>query len=185
MSEKISAGHILLAEPFMIDPNFKRSVVLLCDHTKKDGTVGFVLNKNLGLQITELIHEFPEFEAEVYYGGPVQTDSIHYIHNVGDLLENSTKVIDGVWWGGDFEKLKFLISAELIKPENIRFFVGYSGWSANQLDNEMKLGSWVLSEMFANYLFQSKPAELWQQVMKNKGDRFEVIADMPDGVNWN
>lgn len=185
MSNKVTTGSILLAEPFMVDPNFKRSVVLLCDHTRAEGTVGFVLNKNLGLQINELILEFPDFESEVYYGGPVQTDSIHYIHNVGDILDNSTKVVDGVWWGGDFDKLKGLINANLIEPENIRFFVGYSGWSPGQLTNEMQLGSWVLTEMYANYLFKSKPDSLWQQVMKNKGDRYEVIADMPDGVNWN
>jgi len=185
MSKKISTGNILLAEPFMIDPNFKRSVVLLCDHTKEEGTVGFVLNKNLGLKINELILEFPAFDTEVYYGGPVQTDSIHYIHNVGDILDNSTPVVDGVWWGGDFEKLKFLIASDLVQPHNIRFFVGYSGWSPGQLDKEMESGSWVTTEMFANYLFKSKPDSLWQQVMKNKGDRYEVIADMSDGVNWN
>ncbi len=185
MSKKISTGTILLAEPFMVDPNFKRSVVLLCDHSEEEGTVGFVLNKNLGLQVNELILDFPSFDAEVYYGGPVQTDSIHYIHNVGDLLDNSTKVVDGVWWGGDFEKLKFLITSDLVKPDNIRFFVGYSGWSTGQLDKELKLGSWVITEMFANYLFNNKSDSLWQEVMKNKGDRYEVIADMSDGVNWN
>lgn len=185
MSEKIATGNILLAEPFMIDPNFKRSVVLLCDHTKEEGTVGFVLNKNLGLKINELILEFPAFDTEVYYGGPVQTDSIHYIHNVGDILENSTPVVEGVWWGGDFEKLKFLISADLVQPHNIRFFVGYSGWSPGQLNKEMDHGSWVVTEMYANYLFKSEADSLWQQVMKNKGDRYEVIADMSDGVNWN
>ncbi|MEM6320085.1 MAG: YqgE/AlgH family protein [Bacteroidota bacterium] len=185
MKHKIATGKILLAEPFMIDPNFKRSVVCVCDHTKEDGTVGFVLNKNLGLQVNELILEFPDFDAEVYYGGPVQTDSIHYIHSAGDILDNSTPVVDGVWWGGDFEKLKFLIASSLIEPKDIRFFVGYSGWSPGQLDNEMEHGSWVVTDMYANYLFKSKPDSLWQQVMKNKGDRFEVIADMPDGVNWN
>lgn len=185
MSKKISTGTILLAEPFMVDPNFKRSVVLLCDHTKEEGTVGFVLNKNLGLQINELILDFPAFDAEVFYGGPVQTDSIHYIHNAGDILDDSTKVVDGVWWGGDFEKLKFLITSDLIQPHNIRFFVGYSGWSPGQLSKEMGSGSWVISEMFANYLFKSEAASLWQQVMKNKGDRYEVIADMSDGLNWN
>ena len=185
MKNKVTIGKILLAEPFMVDSNFKRSVVLICDHTQDDGTVGFILNKNLGLPITELILEFPDFDSLVYYGGPVQTDSIHYIHNVGDLLENSTKIVDGVWWGGDFEKLKFLIASKLIHPKNIRFFVGYSGWSPGQLTNEMEYNSWVLSEMYANYLFKSEPDSLWQKVMKNKGDRFEVIADMPDGVNWN
>ena len=173
--QKANTGNILIAEPFMVDPNFKRSVVLLCDHTKDEGTVGFVLNKPLGLRINELIIDFPQFDIEVYYGGPVQTDSIHYIHNVGGLLDNSTKVVDGVWWGGDFDKLKFLISSEMIKPHNIRFFVGYSGWSPGQLNEEMNFGSWVISDMFANYLFKSRPTKLWKQVMNNKGDAYTCL----------
>ena len=183
--EQAQTGSILIAEPFMVDPNFKRAVVGLCDHTEEEGTVGFVLNKPLGLKVNELIVDFPDFDTEVYFGGPVQTDSIHYIHNMGDLLEGSTKVVDGLWWGGDFEKLKFLIRSEMIFPENIRFFVGYSGWSPGQLEEEMAGGSWVLSDLYANYLFKSKPTKLWQQVLKNIGDTHSVIAEMPDAANWN
>lgn len=183
--DKAQTGSILIAEPFMVDPNFKRSVVAVCDYTEEEGTVGFVLNKPLGLQINELITDFPSFEADVYFGGPVQTDSIHYVHNVGDLLEKSTKVVDGVWWGGDFEKLKFLIRSDMVQPHNIRFFVGYSGWSPGQLEEEMVSGSWVLSDLDANYLFKSKPKKLWKQVLKNIGDTHSVIAQMPDAANWN
>ena len=78
-----------------------------------------------------------------------------------------------------------MITSDLVKPDNIRFFVGYSGWSTGQLDKELELGSWVISEMFANYLFNNKSDSLWQEVMKNKGDRYEVIADMSDVVNLN
>ncbi len=183
--DKTQTGSILIAEPFMVDPNFKRSVIAICDYTEEEGTVGFVLNKPLGLQVNELITDFPSFDADVYFGGPVQTDSIHYIHNLGDLLEKSTKVVDGVWWGGDFEKLKFLIRSDMVQPHNIRFFVGYSGWSPGQLEEEMNLGSWMLSDLDANYLFKSKPKKLWKQVLKNIGDTHSVIAQMPDAANWN
>lgn len=177
-------GNVLVAEPFMIDPNFKRSVVLLCEK-EEDGSLGFILNKSLDMKITELIADFPEFDSYVHYGGPVQTDTIHYIHNVGELLDDSRQVVDGVYWGGDFEKLKFLIRSELIKPGDIRFFVGYSGWSPGQLEEEMAYGSWVIAQMDANYLFKNKPQTLWKKVMQNKGDTFSVIAQMPEGVNWN
>lgn len=180
----IKSGRVLLAEPFMQDMNFKRSAVLLCEHNE-EGSLGFILNKRLEMRVDELIADFPEFEAEVYFGGPVQTDTIHYVHNVGDLLEESTKVGEGVYWGGDFEKLKFLITSQLIKPGNIRFFVGYSGWSEGQLQDELTIGSWVVADMDSNYLFKSKPEELWQQIMENKGDAYSVIAQMPDAVNWN
>lgn len=184
VSDEIKNGKVLLAEPFMLDPNFKRSAVLLCEHNE-EGSLGFIMNKPLNMQINELIEDFPEFEAEVFFGGPVQTDTIHYVHNVGDLLEESVLVIDGVYWGGDFEKLKFLIDSKLILPHNIRFFVGYSGWSEGQLMDEMTYGSWVLADMDANYLFKSKPKQLWRQVMYNKGDAYTVIAQMPEAPSWN
>ena len=184
VKNEIRSGSVLLAEPFMLDPNFKRSAVLLCEHGE-DGSVGFIMNKPLNMRIDELIEDFPEFDSEVLFGGPVQTDTIHYIHNVGELLEDSVKVFDGVYWGGDFEKLKFLISSNLLTPENIRFFVGYSGWSEGQLIDEMVYGSWVQAEMHSNYLFKSQPSHLWQQVMYNKGDNYAVISQMPDPFNWN
>ena len=182
--QEVKSGKVLLAEPFMFDSNFKRSAILLCEHNE-EGSIGFILNKELDMRVDELIGEFPEFDSKVFFGGPVQTDTIHYIHNVGHLLETSIKVVPGVYWGGDFEKLKSLIQTKLIQPENIRFFVGYSGWSEGQLNDEMGWGSWVVAHMFANYLFKSQPKQLWQQIMQNKGDVFSVIAQMPEGVDWN
>lgn len=184
MVEKIKRGKLLLAEPFMVDTNFKRAVVLLCEH-ETDGTLGFILNRSLDMDINELITDFPEFDSLVYYGGPVQTDTIHYIHNVGGLLEGSHKVVDGVYWGGDFEKLKALIRNNMIEPHNIRFFVGYTGWSPGQLKDEIAYGSWLAAEMEANYLFKTKPQSLWKKVMADKGNPYSVIAQVPDGLNWN
>lgn len=180
----VKSGQILLSEPFMIDPYFRRAVVLLCEHHEQ-GSLGFILNKSIDIQVNDLISDFPAFEAEVFYGGPVQTDTLHYIHNVGDLLDDSLQVSKGVWWGGDFDKLKALITTDLIKPENIRFFVGYSGWSSGQLGEEMETGSWMTAPMDANYLFKTKPQDMWSQVMYNKGNRYEVLADMPEHVCWN
>lgn len=184
IQQKVTKGKVLVAEPFMLDPNFKRGVVLLCEH-EKEGSVGFILNKILDMQINELIADFPDFESSVYYGGPVQKDTIHYIHNVGQLLDDSTEVCPGVFWGGSFEKLKFLIESQLIESKNIRFFVGYSGWSEGQLDSELELGSWMLGEMHANYLFKNKPQTLWKKVLQNKGDTYSVIAQMPDALSFN
>ena len=181
----IKVGDILLAEPFMLDPNFRRAVVLLCSHDREEGSIGYILNRPLDMRIDELVEDFPEFDSYAFFGGPVQTDTIHYIHNQGDLVEGSIKVADGVYWGGDFEKLKFLIASGLVLPHNIRFFVGYSGWSEHQLDEEMEYGSWVLADMDANYLFKSRPDALWQQVMYNKGDAYTVISRMSELGNLN
>ena len=181
---KITRGKVLLAEPFMLDTNFKRSVVLMCEHAV-DGSLGFILNKSLNMPINELIADFPEIEASVFYGGPVQTDTVHYIHNVGHLLEDSQEIMPGIFWGGNFEKLKSLINTGLVTSDNIRFFVGYSGWSQSQLKDEMKYGSWVLAEMDLNYLFNFKDGDLWNKVMKHKGDVYSVIAEVPKEMTWN
>jgi putative transcriptional regulator len=180
----IQAGNILVAEPFMLDPNFKRSVVLICEHAEH-GTTGFILNKPLDIKINELIRDFPESKAAVHIGGPVGVESLHYLHNVGTMLDNSLEVCPGVFWGGDFEKLKFLMETGVIKDSNIKFFIGYSGWSEGQLDEEMTELSWLIDHMDANYLFKIKPFVLWQTVMHNKGNTYTVIAQMPDSVSLN
>lgn len=184
IKHQISTGKVLLAEPFMQDPNFKRAAILLTDYSP-EGSVGFILNKQLDMNIDSLVADFPDFQSTVFYGGPVQTDTIHYIHNLGDLLEKSTRIGEGIYWGGDFQKLKVLIATGLVEPENIRFFVGYSGWSEGQLEEELKSGSWVVADMDANYLFQTEHDKLWQKIMSDKGNAFEVISQMPDSMGFN
>lgn len=180
----IKQGNILIAEPFMLDSHFNRSVILICEHDD-EGTTGYVLNRLLYVKMQNLIPDFPKTNAPVYYGGPVATDSLHYLHSVGDLLENSVEVSQGVYWGGDFEKLKFLMENRLVKDSDIRFFVGYSGWEPSQLKGELELGTWIVDEMDANYLFRVKPPVLWQTVLHNKGNTYTVIAQMPDFVSLN
>ncbi len=174
-----------MAEPFMQDTNFRRAVVLVTDHTDDEGTVGFIINKPLAVRITDLVDDFPEIDALAYYGGPVSTNTIHYMHNVGMLLDGSTEIGPGVYWGGEFDKLKFLIGQELIRSENIRFFVGYTGWSPGQLIEELDSGSWITTEVHANYVFKSKPSRLWNQVMHHKGDLYSILAQLPEQPNLN
>lgn len=183
-TQTVDRGTVLLAEPFSLDSNFRRTAVVLTEH-QSEGTVGFIMNRKMDVALEDLLSDFPELEADVYFGGPVATDSLHYLHNVGDLLEDSIKIKNGVYWGGDFDKLKFLVESKLITSQNIRFYVGYSGWSSGQLEEELKFGSWVLADMHPNYLFKSRPEFLWEQIMTNKGNVYSVIAKMPDSVNWN
>ena len=181
---KIQSGSLLLAEPFMLDPNFKRSVILICENTP-EGTNGFIINRTIDLKIHELIPDFPESQSQVYFGGPVSTDSLHFIHNVGDLIDQSLEICPGVYWGGDFEKLKFLMKTEVVKDHNVKFFVGYSGWSEGQLSEELKEGSWIVDFMDTNYLFKMKAYNLWPSILHNKGNTFTVIARMPESTSLN
>ncbi|MEL7020892.1 MAG: YqgE/AlgH family protein [Bacteroidota bacterium] len=180
----IHTGQLLLAEPFMPESHFKRSAILICDHNAA-GSVGFVLNKQLDVNVDDLIEDFPEFPYPIYYGGPVQQDTIHYIHRMGDLVGDCQEVVNGIYWGGDYDKIKFLISQGLITNKDIRFFVGYAGWTGGQIAKELDYGSWVVANMYANYLFKTPPNDLWQQAMENKGNIYSVIAQVPDNSVLN
>ena len=179
----ITSGTILLAEPFMLDANFRRSTVLLCDHAP-DGSFGLILNRPTDTPLNGLLDDFPDIDATVCLGGPVQTDTIFYLHN-SRLIENAITVQDGIYLGGNFEQLKVFISTGLITPADIRFFYGYAGWEQHQLQEEINQGSWLKAEMHPNYLFKADPATLWQQIMQHKGNSFAVIAQMPDTADWN
>jgi putative transcriptional regulator len=183
--EELKNGVILISEPFMQDHNFKKTVILLADYTSNEGSVGFVLNRPTNLKIHELIGSFPEFDSKVYYGGPVGIDTIHYVHRKGDLIEGSRLITDGLYWGGDFNQIKFLVANEVIGNSDIRFFIGYSGWSAGQLEEEMDTKSWLLGDVDLNYIFASKIPNMWKHVMHVKGANFKVIADTTDYQSLN
>lgn len=174
----ISKGKLLLSEPFMLDPNFKRSVVLLTDHDEENGTVGFVLNQKSIYKIEDLLDDVGSFPADVYIGGPVSTNTLHFLHGVGDLLEESIPVCPGIWWSGDFEAMKFLMLQGVIKPDSIRFYLGYSGWSEGQLQEELNEKAWIMEEMDANYLFKKDPDVLWKEIMQNKGETFSALSQL-------
>ena len=185
IKQNIRTGSLLLAEPFMADLYFKRAAILLTEH-RNDGTMGFILNKQLeNVRLNDLIGNFVDnFDVPVYYGGPVGTDSIYFLHDKGNLLQKSHKVCKNVYWGGDFDQLRFLIEQELITHHDIRFFVGYSGWEEGQLDTELQEGSWILGDMDSNYLFKTPFENLWQTALTHKGDTFSVIANIHDeGLN--
>lgn len=177
-NKEIKTGSLLLSEPFMMDPNFKRTVVLVADYHKEEGTVGFILNKSMNIKLADLTDDFGDFEASVHYGGPVDNDSMYFIHNVGDLLEDSLKISRSVYWSGNYEKLKFLIENKLIKEDNIKFYIGYSGWTAGQLEDELKENSWMISDMEPNFIFKNKPDQLWKEILSYKGQHFSAISDL-------
>ncbi|MEZ0129373.1 YqgE/AlgH family protein, partial [Flavobacterium sp. LBUM151] len=132
ISEKLKKGHLLIAEPSIIgDLSFNRSVILLADHNK-EGSIGFIINKPLKYTINDLI---PEIDAtfKIYNGGPVEQDNLYFIHNIPELIPNSVEISNGIYWGGDFESTKDLINEGSINKNNIRFFLGYTGWDENQL----------------------------------------------------
>ncbi|HSR18184.1 MAG TPA: YqgE/AlgH family protein, partial [Ignavibacteriaceae bacterium] len=107
-------GSLLISEPFLLDSYFKRSVVLIGEHDEH-GTIGFILNKPTDVKINDAVEDFPYFDAPLYFGGPVDTDSLFYIHTIGTKLEGAKEIVKGVFWGGDYNQLKFLIDTQQVK----------------------------------------------------------------------
>ena len=180
---KPAPGNFLLAEPFMESPEFRRAVVLLTEHNE-NGTMGFILNRKLAIKPTQAIDDFPDFEDTLFYGGPVSTEMLFYLHTVGDLLEGSVEVMPGLYMGGDFEALKNLLKAGKIKPSQVRFFAGYSGWTAGQLKTEIKQHSWIITGAKSNYIMANN-SNLWKNILKDLGGKYAMVADFPEDPTLN
>ena len=182
----LQAGSILLSEPFMWDENFRRTVILICRHHSIEGTSGLILNKPVKLELEDLLESFPKgFDGKLYLGGPVGTDMIQILHTMGDKLTGSHKMCEGVYWGGDFNQLKKLIRQGEITNRHIRFYIGYSGWDARQLQDEMKDNSWIISSARHGYIFDDDPDHLWRKIMNDMGGLYQTMASYPENPNLN
>ncbi len=185
-SIELQTGRILIADPFMDDDFFKKTVIFITDF-HEEGTIGFILNKPMRMNIKRLISDFPNFPGDVYVGGPVQKEMIHYIHTAGDVLDGSKEILSGIYWGGNFQQLKFLVSNGVIGPHDIRFFVGYSGWEPGQLEQEIADSkSWLVVNGDPNYVFYPEDTDLWTLALSHKGKYLPIIASMDDDpINLN
>jgi putative transcriptional regulator len=175
---KPTKGRLLVSVPFMNDFFFGRSVVLLTEHNE-DGSVGFILNKPLETKVTEAIKGFPKFDGHLHLGGPVERSSLFYIHTLGRLVQDSIEVFKGLYWGGNFQTIKTLIEDGIMGVDDVKFFVGYSGWGKEQLEREMIENSWVVTERSVKEIMLSDPDEFWQKNLKLSNKDLAVWADFP------
>ena len=171
-------GTLLIANPFLKDPNFIRSVIFLCEH-KVEGSFGFVLNKKFDKTLGDLIAELEEYKIPVYYGGPVQKDTIHFLHQYPDLIPGGEEVLDGVYWGGNFESLVSYVKNNDIDFNKIRFFIGYSGWSEGQLAGELEEKSWLTVDAIRKLIFHKHPEDIWKDSLKHLGGDYEMMINFP------
>jgi putative transcriptional regulator len=101
------------------------------------------------------------------------------VHRLGHLIEDSIDLGDGIFWSGDFESVKSLLSIGTIKSEDIRFFIGYSGWGAGQLGNELAQNTWFVSDINSEVLFEEYTNQFWRTVLKRMGGDYKVLANYP------
>lgn len=175
---KPGPGILLIADPFLKDPNFLRTVVFLCDH-KEEGSFGFVLNRQYENKLGELVPELEGNQLPVYYGGPVQMDTIHFLHQYPDEIPGGQEILKGVYWGGDFEAAVNMLKNEDTDQNKIRFYIGYSGWGEGQLDSEMKEKTWLTVKASKKLIFHPEHDEIWKASLKHLGGDYEIMANFP------
>ena len=184
------AGQFLLSEPFLTDPWFGRKAVFLCDHDA-DGTIGLVLDNGTGRRLKDVLPEAEEWgiDHEVYLGGPVHDDSLFFLHTLGDRIPDAMPVLPGLWLGGDFDGIRAVFRQGGVPSGSIRFFVGYSGWSAGQLESEVERSSWYVYDAGLQdklgIVLNPEPGDLWRRLLGQKGPGFARVTELPVDPNLN
>ena len=173
------SNSFLIADPFLKDNSFKRSVVYLCAHND-EGSYGFVLNKKTDYLLTDLI---PDLETKmripVFTGGPVGLDTIHFLHQLPDLIPDGLQLNDQLYWGGDFNIMKNILIDAQANLNKIKFFIGYSGWSAGQLNTELDEKTWLISPSDNDIIFNTSEEKIWKKSIKLLGPGFEELINYP------
>jgi putative transcriptional regulator len=177
-------GKVLVSEPFLLDNYFKRSIVLITEYSA-EGTIGFVLNKPVSVNINEVVENFPKMDTDVSLGGPVSTNTLHYLHTIGDIIPNSIPVLGNICWGGDFEVIERLITSGNISKGQIRFFLGYSGWSPNQLEKELEENAWVVGDIAPEEIMIPLNKHFWKKTLRRMGKKYEMWSNFPENPEMN
>lgn len=176
-------GRLLIAEPSILnDRSFNRSVVLLTEHNNT-GTIGFILNKPTEYVIKDLVPEI-NCDFRVYNGGPVSKQNLYFVHNIPHLIPESIQIADDIYWGGNFESVSKLLINKEISNTDIRFFLGYAGWSVNQLNDELTEDSWLVAEnSYTNIL--TTTASMWRNKLMELGGEYQIWANAPKNPSLN
>ena len=177
-------GKILISEPFLADSFFNRTIVYLADHNT-EGSVGFILNKKLEIKVSEAISGFEGWEEYLSMGGPVAPDTLHYLHSMGDMIPKSVWVDNNIFWGGDIDFIRMMIRSGKLDSNQIRFFLGYSGWSAGQLERELKENSWVIARISTDIVLNNQINNTWKRVLRSLKNKYRMWADFPESPDMN
>lgn len=172
-------GKLLLSDPFMDEEFFRRSVVFICDYNE-EGSFGFIVNNYLPLNLRELGPNFPDIVAQLTIGGPIDNDNLYFIHTLGNQIEEALPITDKIYLGGNFEQLTKIIEQNPETLKQVRFFIGYSGWSKAQLEDEIKENNWVVINLpSVDELFKDKAKHTWNSYMQRLGGKFKIYASSP------
>ena len=181
---KLSKGKLLIAEPSILnDSSFNRAVILLSEHNN-DGSIGFIMNKPSKYTLNDLI---PDIKSDliIYNGGPVSKENLYFIHKVPHLIPDSVEITDTIFWGGDFEIIQELLQNNVLKENDIRFFLGYAGWSKNQLQDELETTSWIVIKNNYKNIFDISHQSFWKDQLLKLGGDYLIWANAPENPSLN
>lgn len=176
-------GKLLISEPFLADKNFERTVILLCEHNA-NGSFGLVLNQTTDLTLSDVIDDSYS-EQPLFSGGPVDKNTLHFLHRLGNDVPHTVFVSEGVQWAGEFQHIKTLLNFGKQQAENIKLFIGYSGWGAGQLEQEIAQNSWYVSDADAELIFDTPPKDIWRATLRRMGGNFKVLSHYPTDPRLN
>ncbi len=178
-------GKILISEPFLQDVYFQRSVVLLVEHNE-DGSMGFVVNKPTNLIVNDFFPELKNFpKIPIYLGGPVSSRRLFFIHSLGTIIPGSIKIEENLYFDGDFEVLKhYMLNGNPI-DEHVKFFLGYSGWTKDQLYGEIVSDSWLVSHSSNRSLILAHDDSFWNRSVERLGRPYTTWTNYPKDPEMN
>lgn len=175
----LEKGKLLLSEPFLQDEFFTRSVILLCEHSET-GSFGFVLNNYVEFSLKEISKSFINNMAKISLGGPVKKDNLFFIHTLGDLIPGSFHITDTLYLGGDHELLIEEIKKNPEWIDQVRFFLGYSGWDEGQLQAELDEKNWlVVDNVQTHQIMDTKNDDFWKDIMAKQSEKHKIISQFP------
>ncbi|NNE44879.1 MAG: hypothetical protein HKN12_11790 [Gemmatimonadetes bacterium] len=183
----VAAGTFLVASPMLQDPNFVRTVVLMCEYGP-EGSWGLVLNRRTALTYGELLDELP-FPAAgggpVFWGGPCETSRMQVLHSLREGACEEPELIPGVRMGLTPEQFRNAAADPRLPGESLHAYVGHAGWGASQLDLEIDAGSWILCSGDPDIVFETEPENAWEQVLLSLGPEYPRLMDYPADPRLN
>ena len=186
-NEQYGKGYFLIANPVLPDPNFSRTVVLLCNHDEQ-GSFGLVKNRPAPISAKEVFEEMGVSDSppgKIFIGGPVSPSQVFYLCRSKIPLPELDAISDGVYMGMSGELLDNLMMRIADPEKNIRFYMGYSGWGAGQLAGEMERLSWLTCEAQSEFIFQENEESIWAYAVKSMGKDYEYLINAPVNPQWN
>jgi len=180
-------GSLLIANPVLPDPNFSRTVILLCDHDDQ-GSFGLVINRSTQLKAPDLflnINILKSYNEKIYLGGPVSQSMVFFLCRSPTAAGKLEEVCSGVYLGSNLETLESLYSSLENPEQDIRFYLGYSGWSGGQLAEEMEQNSWLVQRANEQFIFLDSESLIWPQAVNSLGEKYQYLTKAPVNPQWN